>query len=643
MCGVAGHVRLGRGGERDSLASMAGMLRHRGPDGQGFFTGDEVGLAHTRLSIIDLEGGAQPMCNRDRTLWITFNGEIFNYVELREELAQRGHVFATRSDTEVILHLFEEHGERCVEHLNGQWAFAIWDVKENSLFLSRDRFGILPLFYTETGAQFRFASEIKALFADGGVKRELNPEALNQIFTFWTPLSPMTAFQGIFELPPAHSLTLKNGKIRCERYWNLPFTHAGEARAIDEDTQKEQLLALLSDATRIRLRADVPVGSYLSGGLDSSLIAALIRRESSVSLRTFSIGFEDAEFDESSYAADVSRFLRTEHEHVRCSRAQIADAFSDVVWHGEKPVLRTAPVPMFLLSRLVRQSGFRVVLSGEGADELFGGYDIFKETKIRRFWATQPQSRWRPLLLRRLYPYLPNVQAQPDAYLQAFFRLRESENFFSHLPRWEMTARLRTFFSTETHARIADADPLAAMARSLPSAYSGWDWFCQAQYLETAHLLPGYILSSQGDRMSMAHSVEGRFPFLDHRVAAFACKLPIASKMKVLREKYLLKEAAHGLIPDSVSHRFKQPYRAPGAASFFEPAALERTEELLSPRRVASDGIFDSRAVEQLANKFRAGRAIGTRDDMAMSGILSTQILIDRFINNFPLTHANSE
>jgi asparagine synthase (glutamine-hydrolysing) len=640
VCGVAGKFNFdGAPVEPESLRGMIRMLSHRGPDDTGFHAENGVGLAHARLSIIDLLGGKQPMCNEDSSLWIIFNGEIFNYLELREDLLGKGHRFSTRSDTEVILHLFEEKGEDCVRYLNGQWSFAIWDNQRRRLFLSRDRLGVRPLFYTQVNKSFIFGSEIKAIFALPEVTREIDVHGLDEVFTYWCTIPPATLFRNIHELPPGHSMTVDAGGFVVRPYWDNQFERASEVVAPSrEQTYAEELLRLLVDATQIRLRSDVPVGAYLSGGLDSTVTTALVKKYTNARLRTFSVAFDDAEFDESSFQADAVRFLDTEHQEIRCSKNQIGEVFPDVIWHTEKPVLRTAPAPMYLLSRLVRKRGYKVVVTGEGADEVLGGYDIFKETKIRRFWESQPDSRVRPILLRRLYPYLKNLQNQPDAYRKAFFHInvdRDLQPFFSHLPRWQLTAKLKTFFSGAVNAQIGGGDCYSKVRTRLPKSYSLWDSFRQAQYLETKFLLPGYILSSQGDRMAMAHSVEGRFPFLDHRVVEFASRLPVPLKMKVLNEKYLLKRCAAGLIPPSVLKRHKQPYRAPEACSFLQPAAREYMEELLSPEQIRRDGIFDESAVALLQDKFRKGAAIGIKDNMGLVGIVSTQLLVHQFINHF--------
>lgn len=642
MCGITGFIRQD-GGPCDSLMlrRMIAPMNYRGPDAIGINALGPVGLAHARLSIIDIDGGRQPMHNEDETVWITFNGEIFNHVELREALIKKGHRFRSRSDTEVIVHLYEEKGEDCVHDLNGQWAFAIWDTKRQRLFLSRDRLGVRPLFYAQVRDGFAFGSEVKSLLTVPSMERAIDPHALNEIFTFWVTLPPRTVFAGVSELPPGHSLVFERGHIQISPYWapdyvaSMGVAHKEEAR--------EALLDLLLDATRIRLRSDVPVGAYLSGGLDSTVIAALIKKLGITNLKTFSLAFEDNEFDESGFQREASTFLYTDHQTVHCRQGDIGRIFPDVIWHTEQPVLRTAPAPLFLLSKLVREQGYKVVLTGEGADEVMGGYDIFKEAKIRRFWAKYPTSKIRPRLLRRLYPYLHNLQSQPDAYLRAFFHVRKEaleSPFFSHLPRWDLTSNLKLFFSQELSEQVRKTDVLQSLKARLSPCYDQWDNFSQSQYLETTMLLPGYILSSQGDRMAMAHSVEGRFPFLDYRVVEFASRLSPQLKMNALNEKYLLKEAVGDLIPETIRTRHKQPYRAPDSESFVtggrQHAILDYAEELLAPRAVSEAGLFDAERVEKLVAKVREGHAIGMKDNMAFVGILSTQLVVERFIKNFP-------
>lgn len=427
---------------------------------------------------------------------------------------------------------------------------------------------------------------------------------------------------------------MEQGQVRVWEYWHLEIASGQDV--VDDGVEQvtEELLALLLDSTRIRLRSDVPVGAYLSGGLDSTVITALIRKLAGDRLRTFSVSFDDPEFDESPYQKEASTFLETEHSDVHCSAVDIAEVFPKVVWHAEQPVLRAAPAPLFRLSELVHSRGFKVVLTGEGADEMLGGYDIFKEAKIRSFWARRPESALRPLLLKRLYPYMPAIQRQPAAYLKRFFHVAEEDvksPFFSHLPRWELTSKLKLFLSDGVRTELRPETTLCELEQGLPRSYRSWGVFNQAEYLEVTYLLPGYILSSQGDRMAMAHSVESRYPFLDHRVVEFAAKLPPRMKMKVLNEKHLLKRAAIGLVPDSIRNRHKQPYRAPDGRSFFQRKG-GYVEDLLSPERLKRDGIFNPAAVAALVQKFRSGRESSVRDDMALVGILSTELLLEQFM-----------
>lgn len=639
MCGIAGVVHFdGEPVEDRLLSEMIGRLRHRGPDDLGVITDAGGGLAHARLSIIDVAGGRQPMKSEDGSVWITFNGEIYNHVELRAALAARGHRFATRSDTEVLLHLYLEKGEDCTRELNGQWAFAIWEPGKNRLFLSRDRYGVRPLFYVRRPRSCLFASEIKALFADPTVPRAVDLRALDQICTFWSIVPPRTFFEGVAELPPGCSLMIDNGRGEIRRHFSLRY--APEPGPVNESEHEERLFDALAAATRLRLlRSDVPVGGYLSGGLDSAVVMGLVDGLTEQPLETFSITFEDAAFDERRYQAEVAAHLGVSHRALVCRAEDIGRVFPSVVWHAEQPLFRTAPAPMFLLSRFVREHGCKVVLTGEGADEVLGGYDIFKEAKIRRFWAAQPDSQWRSLLLRRLYPYMPRLAAQPTAFLETIFRPRPRDRgspFFSHLPRWETTAMLKVLFSDAVRGALAGYDAVAELNDELPPEMAAWPPFCQAQYLETRYLLPGYILSSQGDRVAMAHGVEARHPFLDPVVGECGAVMPPRLKMRALDEKYILKRAAASVIPGFLRTRPKQPYRAPDAASFFDAgtgkARFDYVEHFLSRSEIERHGLFRPDAIETLVARAKRGRAVGTRDGMALAVVLSTQLLLEGFI-----------
>jgi len=403
-----------------------------------------------------------------------------------------------------------------------------------------------------------------------------------------------------------------------------------------EEECAEELHALMLDAVRLQLRADVPVGAYLSGGLDSSIITAIIKRYTETPLRTFSLTFEDAEFDESEHQQAMVDHLGTEHTSIRASRADIAKAFPRTIWHTECPIVRTAPTPLMLLSGHVRASGYTVVLTGEGADEVFGGYDLFREAKIRRFMARVPQSKYRANVLQRLNPYLKNSPSQGKAFTQGFFSEgldQIDQPWFAHIPRMTTTQRVWQFFRPEVREGLAAWNSQESLRATLPAGIDRWIPMGRDQYVEAHTLMSGYLLWSQGDRVAMANSIEGRFPFLDHRVIEFANKLPPSYKVKGLAEKFLLKKAFTKELPDSIRNRTKQPYRAPDSASFFDAGKpVEYVAELMSAKRVEEAGVFDPVAVGKLFEKSRAGRTIGFGDNMAFVGVLSTMLLHDKFV-----------
>ena len=454
MCGIAGIVNLSSGLGAPAvqrLTSMAAAISHRGPDEFGIYRDDAAGLAHARLSIIDLSTGQQPLSNETGTLWVVFNGEIFNYIEIRRELEAVGHRFRTRSDTEVIVHAYEQWGEAAFGRFNGQWAIALWDASRRALVLARDPFGVRPLFICRHGNRLYFASEVKAIFAaDAEIPRAFDPVGLDQVITFWTAVAPRTVFEGIEELPPAIVRTFVDGVVRDTRCYEPAYPRTeGEAFRGTLGDASEAVRAALTEATSLRmLRADVPVGSYLSGGLDSSLIASLALRAKAEKFCTFSLRFTDAEYDETEFQRLMAAHLGSDHREITVSRDDIAEVFPSVIRHAERPILRTAPAPLYLLSRLVHDAGIKVVLTGEGADEMFAGYDLFREAKVRRFWAQQPQSLARPLLLERLYPYLQRSPVRQRAMARQFFG--------QQLDGWRHTwLRARTALALHAGARSA--------------------------------------------------------------------------------------------------------------------------------------------------------------------------------------------
>ncbi|MEJ2395034.1 MAG: asparagine synthase (glutamine-hydrolyzing) [Candidatus Thiodiazotropha sp.] len=525
---------------------------------------------HARLSIIDIAGGDQPIRNEDGTIQLVFNGEIFNYLELRKTLIGQGHRFYTHSDTEVIVHLYEEYGLDFLQHLNGQFAIALWDTRLQRLVLARDRVGIRPLFYVENAKRLYFASEVKSIFTQPSIPRRIDPQALQEIFTFWSPLAPNSLFKDIKSLPPGHIMVIDKNGQQIKPYWDWAFPNEAIDTQKSADDWAEELRELMIDSVRLQLRADVPVGAYLSGGLDSSVITSLIKNFTETPLRTFSIGFEDKEFDESRYQDELVKFLETDHTHVF------------------------------------------------------------------RFWSHAQDSDWRPLILKRLYPYLKHSPTKSGSFTQQFFQqgLEESDKpYFSHIPRWATTRRSLQFLSKEMLASIDHKVTMEDAYRILPEDIASWKPLNRDQYVEAKTLLSGYLLCSQGDRVAMANSIEGRFPFLDHRVIEFAARMPSRYKIMGLNEKYILKRSMKGFIPDSINQRSKQPYRAPDSQSFFtEGKPLDFVDDLFSESRLKSAGYFNPKMASLLMNKCRKGKVFGFADNMAFIGILSCMLVDEIFI-----------
>lgn len=633
MCGIAGIVDYsGKRVDGPVIEKMLCAINYRGPDESGIYLSDHTGIGNVRLSIIDLSTGQQPLSDLSGRFWIVFNGEIFNYPELREILVKKGYNLKTHSDTEVLVQLYALYGSECLQMLNGQFAFAIWDKVKEEVFIARDRIGIRPLFYNLSNGRFTFASEIKSIFTQKDIVPEFSYENLSQIYTFWTAITPGTAFKNIYELSPGHYLKYNREGIKTERYWELSYNDTFEGITMPEAL--ENFRELFYDAVRIRLRADVEVAAYLSGGIDSSSTVAYIKDIEPGVLNTFSIGFRDRDFDETDYQNEAVKFLNTRHKSITCSSDDISRSFPKVIWHTETPVTRTAPAPMFLLSKLVRENNIKVVITGEGADEMLAGYDIFKEAKIRRFWANQPDSAIRPKLLTKLYPYLPQMRQANPAILKMFYgyKLEETDNpFYSHLLRWNNSNHIKKHFSEQLKSQLNGYSPLDHLEQYLPGDFGKWDYLEKSQWLETSIFMSGYLLSSQGDRMAMANSVEGRYPFLDYRVIEFCNKLPADFKLNGLNEKFFLKKLMQGKIPDSIVKRSKQAYRAPIKSAFMTENAPEYVKEMLSPELFRKAGIFDYTSISNLLQKIELTGNSSEVDDMVLASVISTHLLFTMF------------
>ena len=640
MCGIVGFFNYNTVKQDQSVTILRRMLtriKHRGPDESGIYLSDVIGLGSVRLSIVGLKDGTMPLSNSDGTLWVVFNGEIYNHIELRKELESKNNIFKTHSDTEVIVYLYEEYGPEFVQKLNGQFAIAIWDKTKAELFLVRDRVGIRPLYYTKVGNAFVFASEVKSMLEFPGFIPKLSPKAISDYFTFWTALSPDTVFEDVFEVPPGTYIIINKDSKKSTIYWELPLYKPTNYKYTNINEAVKDFDSLFSDAVKLRLRADVQVAAYLSGGLDSCVITSFIKKISPDKLQTFSIGFSEKEYDESAYQNSAANYFKTEHSSVVCSSTDIAENFKDVVWHAEAPLLRTSPAPMHMLAKSVRDQNIKVVLTGEGADELLCGYNIFKETKIRQFWAKDPSSKYRPLLLKTLYPYLPQMKNANNNVLKMFFgyKLKDTTSpIYSHVLRWHNTSRINNYLSPKCKDAIADYNSIGRLEEKLNKKFKDLDSLSKAQYIELTIFMSGYLLSSQGDRMAMANSVEGRFPFLDHRIIEFCMSIHPDLKLNGLDEKHLLKRLMKNKLPDEILKRPKQAYRAPIHSLFVSEQVLpEYLENMLSEQAITQAGLFNPEYVSQLLSKMKTKKQVSEIDNMAITAILSTQILNDLFIN----------
>lgn len=620
---------------------MVAMLRHRGPDGWGLYRGPRMALAHARLSIVGLADGHQPLVNEDGAIRLSANGEIFNHQELRHQLQDRGHCFRTGSDCEAIIHAYEEWGEGAWARLNGQFAFALWDGRRRLLHLVRDGFGILPLHWARAGDAVVFASEAKAIFAGGRMAPEFDADGVAQVFTRWSATPPATVFRGVHAVRPGAALTFDADLSQAEHiHWRPRLVTPADRRAMRVPEAAEALHEALARSVALRLRADVPVGCYVSGGLDSSVITALAGNAHPLRLDSFAIRFTDPAFDETAEQRLMVAQAGTNHHEIMVDAADIAEHLRQVVWHCETPLMRTAPVPLFLLSRLVRQAGRKVVLTGEGADELLAGYNIFKEDRIRRFWARRPESEMRPQLLSRLYPYVAGGKAQSGAFWRRFFGSgldRIDDPLSSHRLRWRNTGWSTGFLAPDIQAGLDWERMDGELDAALPPGWRDWEPLARAQVLELATFMSSYLLSSQGDRVAMAHGVEVRYPFLDPEVVELCSSIPARTRLLGLRDKVALRHMARDLVPPAIASRPKRPYRAPVAAALFGDHAPAWVAEALNPAALRRWGLAAVEPATRLVAKAQAlrGRLESEREEMALIGLASLHVLAEQFLGDF--------
>jgi asparagine synthase (glutamine-hydrolysing) len=621
MCGIAGIVRWdGAPVPEHDIRAMCSAIVHRGPDDEGVYLADGVALGMRRLSIIDLEGGHQPIANEDESIWIVFNGEVYNYRELRRDLQQQGHVFRTDSDTETIVHLYEELGPRCVDRLRGMFAFALWDERRRQLLLARDRLGIKPLYYAEGHGELIFASELKPILQLSRVPRAIDWGAANHLFTFLSTPSTQSIVHGISKLEPAHTAVASaaNPTLRIEKYWDVHFEPNEKAT---EGELVEELRDLLAQSVAIHQISDVPVGAFLSGGIDSSAVVALMSKPAAGRLKTFSIGFAEARFDELGYARDVAAEFRTDHYDL-VLKPDAVQVVEDLTWYLDEPFGDTSAIPTFMVSKLAAEH-VKVVLSGDGGDELFAGYDKYVvEQRERRYDRVPAALRKVAGAIGRAMPdgmtgrrFLQHLSLEgPSRYLDASSMFRRDE--------------LRRLFQPEAYRRLAQHDPLAESFAAL-QGYDA-DWLGAVQYRDLHTYLPLDILTKV-DRATMAHSLEARPPLLDHRLAEFAATIPTKYRLHGGTTKYLFKQAMRGVLPDRIIDRQKHGFAVP-IATWLRGSLSDFARSVLLSASCRHRGLFDATQVERLLRLNAGGRDL----DLQLWTMLSFELWCQRFLDGAP-------
>ena len=608
MCGITGWANLdvkrsANFGDETVLRSMCDRMRHRGPDSEGVWLGGSVALGMRRLSIIDLKTGDQPVWNEDRSVVVIMNGEIYNFRELRQTLEKAGHEFSSHTDTEVIPHLYEEYGEDFVEHLNGMFAIALWDIEKRKLIIVRDRFGEKPLYYGTFDGKLIFASEVKVLLAHPKIEPELNLEALQNYLSFDYVPAPLSIYEGIKKLPAAHRLILENGEISIDRYWNLSF-RKNSSHSVKEAS--ENLRELLADSVEMRLVSDVPLGVLLSGGIDSSTVAALAQKSSSTKIKTFSIGFEEDSFDESKYAREVATHLGTEHYEDKLSVEKAAGLITEIGKWLDEPLSDGSILPTFLLSRFVRDH-VTVALGGDGGDEIFAGYPMYYGHKMARVYDSIPRFV-RSGLIEPIVKSLPvstnnlsfDYKAKRFVAAANYDTITRHHSWFGSFSPDEKVSLLTSYANDPQH-------DVYERAKRLLKNCDAENQIERMQFLDMNFYLAEDILTKV-DRASMAVSLEVRAPFLDHRVAEFAASLPPDYKLRGSTTKYILKKTVENLLPKSIAKRPKKGFGIP-IAEWLKTSLNPLMHDMLSPERLIRQNLFDHQFVQKLMLEHEKGVA----------------------------------
>ncbi len=608
MCGICGFT-LSKDhpiSSQDALSTMLKALAHRGPDDTGFFVNSEIALGAARLSIIDLAGGHQPIHNEDKTIWLTYNGEVYNFLELKDYLIKKGHIFYTRTDTEVIVHLYEEYGPDCLAKLNGMFAFAVWDKKKEELFLARDRFGIKPLYYCAYNGQFIFASEIKSILQFPGFKRELDLLALDQYLTFEYVPAPRSIFKKIWKLPAAHSLIYKNNAISISKYWDANFSK--RYNYINEKEAEERLLQILRSAIKRHLVSDVPLGVFLSGGIDSSTIVALASNSSAGRIKTFSIGFQESSFDESRHAQEISDLYSTEHHHYLFGLKDLLQIFPVAMHYLDEPLADASFFPTYLLSNFARHD-VTVALSGEGGDELFAGYPTYQAHRLARFYKYIP-AVIRDNIITKLVNNLP---VSVDNFSLDF----KAKRFISSvcLPMPLRHIYWMGSFNSQDKARLYASVFKEALGQedirsALQPYFANKDIGCELdflQYLDIKTYLQDDLLV-KADRASMANSLEVRVPYLDQELAEFMFSLPPCLRLKNFTTKYIFKKTVKNILPQEITRKRKKGFGLP-IASWIKNELKNLIMDALGKDKIKREGLFDYEYIGFILKEHFNGRA----------------------------------
>ena len=632
MCGICGKININNREVVDArlIHKMTEVLKHRGPDDEGIYINGNVGIGHRRLSIIDLSKDArQPMSNEDKSIWIVCNGEIYNFQELRKVLEKKGHIFCSRSDTEVIIHLYEELGTDCVEKLRGMFAFCIWDEKRKRLFLARDRIGQKPLNYAIKNGNIIFASEIKSILQDPEISREVDINALDSYLTYQYVPAPETMFSGINKLPPAHSLVWENGKIKIERYWNLNFQNKIN---MAEDEFCQRILDLLTEATKIRLVSDVPLGVFLSGGIDSSAIVGLTSKLSSRPVKTFSIGFEEHTFNELKYARKIAKIFATDH-HEYIVKPEALDILPKIIWHFNEPFADSSCIPTYYLSKMTRQE-VTVALNGDGGDETFAGYERYVANKIANIYYLMPQSI-RKNLVSFITAVLPESTRRND-FIKRFKKFAKANDS----SRERRYARWMSIFDDDLKSNLY-SEKLKNRLKGIDSWNYLLDVYRQSDannfidatlFVDTMTYLPGDLLVKI-DISSMANSLEARSPFLDHKLMEFAASIPSNLKLKGWTTKYLLKKALTNVLPKDILNRRKAGFGVP-IGTWFRQELKDYAYDILLSEKSLKRGYFKKDAIKRILDEHTKGKIDqGAR----IWSLINFELWHQMFIDNYSL------